>query len=149
MKKQIKFLKENYLLTIGFLIMFLSSLTAVIDMALGSRGLFRYLIIICPFVIAFFLLILVARHKDRKYGIKLWFMILANIIMVEGGFALVMKRVAYYEGGKFILNIPSVLCQVAFVTGGLMVISWMVNLYGKEGKRLKYFATEKILLDIL
>lgn len=30
-------------------------------------------------VIAFSLLILVMRHKDRKYGMKLWFMILANI----------------------------------------------------------------------
>ena len=30
-------------------------------------------------VILFPLLILVIRHKDRKYGMKLWFMILANI----------------------------------------------------------------------
>lgn len=79
MKKQIKFLKENYLLTIGFSLMFLSSLTAVIDMAMGKKGLSRYLIIICPFVTVLPLLILVARHKERKYGIKLWFMILANI----------------------------------------------------------------------
>lgn len=117
MKRQIKFLKENYLLAIGFSLMFLSSVTAVIDMAMWNRGLSRYLIIISPFVIALSLLILAERHKDRKYGIKLWFMILANIIMVEGGFALVMKRVAYYEEGKFILNMPSVLCQVAFVAG--------------------------------
>lgn len=45
-----------------------------------------------------------------------------QIKMVEGGFALVMKRAAYYEGGKFILNIPSVLCQIAYVAGGLMVM---------------------------
>lgn len=78
MKRQIKFLKENYLLAIGFLLMFMTSLTGIIDMALGSRGLFRHLIIICPFVVLS-LLILVMRHKDRKYGMKLWFMILANI----------------------------------------------------------------------
>ena len=133
MKRQIKFLKENYLLAIGFLLMFLSSLTAVIDMALGKMGLFRYLIIIWPFVIVLPLFILVARHKDRKYGIKLWFMILANIIMVEGGFALVMKRVVYYEGGKFILNIPSALCQIVYVAGGLMVIvGWAIYMERKE-----------------
>lgn len=56
-----------------------------------------------------------------------------QIKMVEGGFALVMKRVVYYEGGKFILNIPSVLCQVAFVTGGLMVIvGWSKYMKRKE-----------------
>lgn len=133
MKRQIKFLKENYLLAIGFSFMFLSSLTAVIDMAMGKKGLFQYLIIIWPLVIVLPLLILVARHKDRKYGIKLWFMILANIIMVEGGFALVMKRTAYYEGGKFILNIPSVIYQVAFVAGGLMLIAgWSKYMERKE-----------------
>ena len=134
MKKQIKFLKENYLLAIGFSLMFLSSVTAVIDMAMENRGLSRYLIIISPFVIVLSLLILAARHKDRKYDIKLWFMILANIIiMVEGGFALVMKRVAYYEGGKFILNIPFALCQIAFVAGGLMVIvGWSEYMERKE-----------------
>ena len=132
MKRQIKFLKENYLLAIGFSLMFLSSLTGVIDMALENRGLFQYLIILCPFVIAFFLLILVARHKDRKHGIKLWFMILANIIMVEGGFALVMKRVVYYEGERFILNIPSALCQIAYVAGGLMVVvGWSIYMERK------------------
>lgn len=121
MKKQIKFLKENYLLAIGISFMFLSSLTAVIDMAMGNRGLSRYLIIIWPFVIALPLLILVARHKGRKYGIKLWFMILANIIMVEGGFALVM------------LNIPFLLCQVAFVAGGLMlIVGWSKYMERKE-----------------
>lgn len=133
MKKQIKFLKENYLLAIGISFMFLSSLTAVIDMAMGNRGLSRYLIIIWPFVIALPLLILVARHKGRKYGIKLWFMILANIIMVEGGFALVMKRVVYYEGERFILNIPFLLCQVAFVAGGLMlIVGWSKYMERKE-----------------
>ena len=38
MKRQIKFLKENYLLTIGFSLMFLSSVTAVIDMAMRKKG---------------------------------------------------------------------------------------------------------------
>jgi len=133
MKRQIKFLKENYLLAIGFSFMFLSSLTAVIDMAMGKKGLCRYLIIIWPLVIVLPLLILVARHKDRKYGIKLWFMTLANIIMVEGGFALVMKRTAYYERGRFILNISSVLCQVAFVAGGLMlIVGWSKYMERKE-----------------
>ena len=133
MKRQIKFLKENYLLAIGFSLMFLSSVTAVIDMAIGKKGLSRYLIIISPFVIVLPLLILVARHKDRKYGIKLWFMILANIIMIEGGFALVMKRVAYYEGGKFILNIPSLLFQIAFVAGGLiLIVGWSKYMKRKE-----------------
>lgn len=133
MKRQIKFLKENYLLAIGFSFMFLSSLTAVIDMAMGKMDLFRYLIIIWPFVIVLPLLILVARHKDRKYDIKLWFMILANIIMVEGGFALVMKRVVYYEGERFILNIPSAFCQIAYVAGGLMVVvGWSIYMERKE-----------------
>lgn len=133
MKKQIKFLKENYLLAIGFLLMFLSSLTAVIDMAMEKEGLFRYLIIILPLVIMLSLLILEARHKDRKCGIKFWFMRLAGIIMIEGGYALVMKRTAYYEGGKFILNIPSVIYQVAFVTGGLMlIVGWSKYMERKE-----------------
>lgn len=79
MKRQIKFFKKNYLLAIGFFLMFLSSVTAVIDMAMEKKDLFRYLIIIWPFVIVLPLLILAARHKDRKYDIKLWFMILANI----------------------------------------------------------------------
>lgn len=132
MKRQIKFLKENYLLAIGFSLMFLSSLTGVIDMAVEKKDLFRYLIILCPFVIAFFLFILVARHKDRKYDMKLWFMILANIIMVEGGFALVMKRVVYYEGENFILNIPYALGQIAYVTGGLIVVvGWSIYMERK------------------
>lgn len=132
MKRQIKFLKENYLLAIGFLLMFLSSLTAVIDMAMGKKGLSRYLIIISPFVIVFFLLILAAGHKDRKYGIKFWFMRLSGIIMVEGGFALVMKRVAYYEGEKIILNIPYAFGQIAYVTGGLMLIAgWSIYMERK------------------
>lgn len=46
-----------------------------------------------------------------------------QIKMVEGGFALVMKRAAYYEGGKFILNIPSLHCQAVFIAGGLMLRS--------------------------
>ena len=66
MKRQIKFLKENYLLAIGFSLMFLSSLTGVIDMAMEKKDLFRYLIILCPFVIAFFLLILVGIFKIFK-----------------------------------------------------------------------------------
>lgn len=39
MKRQIKFLKENYLLAIGFSLMFLSSLTGVIDMAMEKKDL--------------------------------------------------------------------------------------------------------------
>lgn len=79
------------------------------------------------------LLILAARHKDRKYDIKLWFMILASIIMVEGGFASVMKKVVYYEGERFILNIPFALCQVAFVAGGLMlIVGWSKYMERKE-----------------
>ena len=133
MKRQIRFLKKNYLLSIGFFLMFLSSVTDVIDMAMEKKGLFQYLIIIWPFVIVLPLLILVARHKDRKYGMKLWFMILANIIMVEGGFALVMKRTAYYERGRFIMNIPSAFCQVAYVTGGLMlIVGWSKYMEMKE-----------------
>ena len=120
-------------------------------MAMEKKGLFRYLIIIWPFVIVLPLLILAARHKDRKYDIKLWFMILASIIMVEGGFASVMKKVVYYEGERFILNIPFALCQVAFVAGGLMAYSGMVKIYGKEGKGIKIqiFQLKKILLDFL
>ena len=132
MKRQIKFLKENYLLAIGFFLMFLSSVTAVIDIAMEKKGLFRYLIIILPLVIMLSLLILEARHKDRKYGIKFWFMRLAGIIMIEGGFASVMKKVVYYEGERLILNIPSALCQVAYVTGGLMVIlGWSIYMERK------------------
>lgn len=133
MKKQIKFLKENYLLAIGFLLMFLSSLTGVIDMAMEKEGLFRYLIIILPLVIMLSLLILEARHKDRKCGIKFWFMRLAGIIMIEGGYALVMKKVAYYEGERFILNILSALCQVAYVAGGLIIIvGWSIYMEREE-----------------
>ena len=60
-------------------------------------------------------------------------MILASIIMVEGGFASVMKKVVYYEGERFILNIPFALCQVAFVAGGLMlIVGWSKYMERKE-----------------